>query len=245
MPDQHYISPRLAEIYDLDSGWSTDRDFYLELAGSGPGGAGQKILDLGCGTGLLCNAYAAKNHDVTGVDPSAAMLDVARRKPHGNDIEWVLCSAQTFRTDKRFDLIIMTGHAFQVLLEDADILQTFTTMKTHLAEGGVIVFESRNPQIDWAKQWDYEMTIDKPGVVESRRFITMKNDRMTFELRYQFADETLTSNSELRFSCREEIEHFLKLSDLYSENVFGDWDRSFFDAKQSLEMIFVVRAMVS
>ncbi|MBX3074382.1 class I SAM-dependent methyltransferase [Candidatus Obscuribacterales bacterium] len=76
------------------------------------------ILDLGCGTGLLCNAYAERGHHVTGADPSNAMLEVARKKPFGSAIEWIQASAQSFRSSKRFDLIIMTGHAFQVLLED-------------------------------------------------------------------------------------------------------------------------------
>src|SRR5271154_6288920 len=153
MPDNHYVNSKLAEIYDLDSGWSNDRDFYLSLAGP----QRQRILNLGCGTGLLCNAYAAENHDVTGVDPSPAMLAVGRRKPHGNEIEWVQSFAQTYQSDKLFDLIIMTGHPFQVLLEDVDVLATFSIMRKHMKPGCLAVFESRNPLIDWAKEWDYDM----------------------------------------------------------------------------------------
>jgi len=52
MPDLHYENLLLAEIYDLDSGWSIDREFYLSLAAGSP----KRILDLGCGTGLLCDA---------------------------------------------------------------------------------------------------------------------------------------------------------------------------------------------
>jgi SAM-dependent methyltransferase len=111
MLDPHYVNPKLVELYDLTCGWSADRDFYLSLAHP----SRQRILDLGCGTGLLCDAYAARNHDVTGVDPAASMLDVARRKPHGKDVEWVRSSAQTYRSEKRFDIIIMTGHAFSGL----------------------------------------------------------------------------------------------------------------------------------
>jgi 2-polyprenyl-3-methyl-5-hydroxy-6-metoxy-1,4-benzoquinol methylase len=68
--DAHYENPKLAEIYDDGNGWSIDRDFYLSLAGDRP----IRILDLGCGTGLICDAYAAKGHFVTGVDPAASML---------------------------------------------------------------------------------------------------------------------------------------------------------------------------
>ncbi len=241
MPDNHYMNARLAEIYDFDSGWSLDRDFYLSLALP----QRQSILDLGCGTGLLCNAYAALDHDVTGVDPSPAMLEVARRKPHANKIEWVESGAQTFQSEKLFDLIIMTGHAFQVLLEDVDVLQTFSTMRKQLKKNGTVVFESRNPLIDWKEIWDYDMPLELPvGIVhESRRFLKMEDDRMTFQLSYEFPDEKLMSESELRFLARNEIEDHLNDSALRIDKVLGDWDGKPFEEKSSQEMIFFVKAV--
>ena len=240
MPDTHYINPKLVEIYDLDSGWSLDRDFYLSLAGPKP----QTILDLGCGTGLLCNAYAANNHYVTGVDPSPAMLEAGRRKEHGNEIEWVQSAAQTFQSDKLFDLIIMTGHAFQVLLEDVDILETFATMRNHLNKGGIIAFESRNPSYKWEKEWNYDIVIELPTstVRESRRFLSMENTRLRFELCYDFPDETLMSASELRFSSKAQICEYLTGSGLRVDKLLGDWDSTPFDERSSQEMIFIVGA---
>lgn len=239
MPDNHYENPKLAAIYDLDSGWSVDRDFYLALASD----VQQKILDLGCGTGLLCDAYAAKGHDVTGVDPSAAMLDVARRKPHGATISWVQSFSQTFESDKTFDLIIMTGHAFQVLIEDEDIRATFNTIKKLLSADGSFVFESRNPSISWASQWDYDVELKLPdqAVRESRKFLEQNGERMSFELKYEFHDETLTSNSELRFSNHKVIEHLLSEAGLHVEKMLGDWSGGLFNESISEEMIFVVR----
>lgn len=239
MIDFHYQNPKLAAIYDLDSPWSVDRDFYLSLAGAKP----QNILDLGCGTGLLCDAYAEKGHDVTGADPSATMLAVARRKPHGKRIEWVQSDAQNFRSQKRFDLIIMTGHAFQTLMEDADVIAAFSTMRNHLKPDGLIVFESRNPAIDWAAQWNYDMAFETPDgtVRESRRFIAMRAGRMQFELRYQFPDEALVSQSALRFLSRQEIEAHLAASGLRPEKISGDWNDALFEEQTSHEMIFRAR----
>ncbi|HNB23941.1 MAG TPA: methyltransferase domain-containing protein [Candidatus Melainabacteria bacterium] len=239
MPDNHYENPKLAAIYDSDSGWSVDRDFYLALAGEPP----QKILDLGCGTGLLCDAYAALGHDVTGVDPAAAMLEVARSKPHGDKIQWIQSFAQTFNSDGSFDLIIMTGHAFQVLVEDAHIHDVFSVIRKHLKSDGRFVFESRNPFIDWASQWNYSMNLQLPGqtVRESRKFLSLKNGRMQFELKYEFPDETLLSTSELRFSNASEIENQLNSAGLKVHSLLGDWDGAAFNESISEEMIFVVK----
>jgi SAM-dependent methyltransferase len=239
LPDLHYEHPRLAAIYDLDSGWSKDRDFYLSLAGEGR----KRILDLGCGTGLLCDTYAALGHDVTGADPSAAMLDVARSKSHGGEIEWVQSSAQDFRSTKRFDLIIMTGHAFQVLLEEADLEASFAAMRDHLAPDGLIVFESRNPAIDWRARWhgsSGEFEIDGAVVRQSCEVLSANDDRIVFERIYSFPDEVLVSSSELRFRSRTEIETALLTSGLRIEKVCGDWDGGAFVHEFSDEMIFLV-----
>jgi SAM-dependent methyltransferase len=240
MLDPHYVNTKLAELYDLACGWSADRDFYLSLAGP----SRQRILDLGCGTGLLSEAYAARNHDVTGVDPAPAMLDVACRKPHGRDVEWVQSSAQTYRSNKRFDLIIMTGHAFQVLLSDDDVLAAFTTMRLRLSPDGFTAFESRNPAVDWKSRWDYDLDLEARGklVRTTRRFLAMKRDRLSFELRYEFPDETLVSPSVPGFLSRRDLEERLVASGLQLENLFGNWDAQPFDEDSSHEMIFIARA---
>ena len=239
MLDKHYENSKLVEIYDLDSPWSIDRDFYLCLAGMPP----QRILDLGCGTGLLTDAYAAKGHEVTGVDPSPAMLEMARRKSHGHQIEWVESFAQSYQSGTRFDLIVMTGHAFQALLDDPDIMATLGVMRRHLKQTGRVVFESRNPSLDWANRWNYEMVFEHRGEIVrlSRRFIKMENSRMTFELLYEFPDESIVSTSELRFLSRDEIEGRVIASGLHVDKLCGGWLFERFDEVSSPEMIFFLR----
>jgi SAM-dependent methyltransferase len=240
MPDLHYEEPSLAELYDLDSGWSIDRDFYLALAGNTP----KRVLDLGCGTGLLCNAYAARGHSVTGADPAKAMLDIARQKPNGARIEWVQTMAQDFRSRERFDLIIMTGHAFQVFLEDIDILAVLGTMRQHLAPGGLIVFESRNPGIDWPTRWnrDADLAVKGKTIRQSRRVLRMANKRISFDTQYELPGRTLVSSSELLFLSRAEIEDHLIASGLRAEAVYGGWLSEPFDEAVSEEIVFIVRA---
>lgn len=241
MIDEHYQNSRLAALYDLDSGWSQDREFYFRLAGEMP----MEILDLGCGTGLLCDAYASKGHKVTGVDPAAAMLDVARDKPHGKSIKWIQSTAQDYHeTDKSFDLIIMTGHAFQTLLTRRDMVACFATIRQHLRRGGKVVFESRNPQIDWASRWDYDMELatGEGPVKESRRLLSFQNGVMTFDLIYGFKNgESLTSKSTLRFFSRQEIESAFTTCELRLEKLLGDWSDGAFDPIASEEMVFVLR----
>lgn len=238
-PDLHYTEPRLARLYDQDCGWGPDSAFYLSLAATGP----TEILDLGCGTGILSHAYAALGHRVTAVDPAPAMLTVAREKPLAGRISWVGSPAQSFQSDRRFDLIVMTGHAFQVLLTDADIAATLRVMRDHLAPGGRIVFETRNPVIDWATRWNGATrlhTFEGQTVRQAHLVRSVSRERITFDTIYTFPDACLTSTSTLQFATHDHIVAHLVAAGLRVRSVFGDWNSGPFDLLTSDEMIFIV-----
>src|SRR5215469_1292393 len=88
--DMDYHDPQIAAIYELANPRAQDADFYLSLAGQ----QSCSVLDLGCGTGTLCCAFSERGHGVTGVDPAAAMLAVARSKPCAERVQWVESSGQ-------------------------------------------------------------------------------------------------------------------------------------------------------
>lgn len=142
-----YTDVALARFYDLDNGWTADRSFCLSLAR----GCGA-VLDLGCGTGDLAIRIAAETGaEVTGADPAGAMLDLARAKPGAGRVSWVAADARRLDLGRRFDLIVMTGHAYQVFLTEADRALCLDAIARHLAPGGRFVFDSRNPA---AREWE-------------------------------------------------------------------------------------------
>jgi len=239
MPDEHYINPKLAAIYDLDSGWGPDMDFYLALAVRPCMG----ILDLGCGTGLLCRAYAERGNQVTGVDPATAMLDVAKLRDQASNVDWVEATAESFSSNKRFDLITMTGHAFQVLLDDSSIEAALENIARHLKKHGRFVFETRNPAIDWHLRWNCQWQIEQAGLVitEHLRVLSHLDDRIRFETSYVFPDETLVSTSELRFLDLPALEQHIGAAGLAIERLQGDWNGRSFDAATSDEIIITAR----
>jgi len=125
-----------------------DSAFYMQLAD-----AHKSILDMGCGTGWLACRLAALGHTVTGADPATAVLDIARRRPEADAVTWIETRASDLSVDTRFDLIIMTGHAFQVFLDDDEALSALTTLRRHLAPDGRLAFETRNPSLRPWENW--------------------------------------------------------------------------------------------
>lgn len=110
MPCPAYTDPRLAACYDAANPPEAHYPYYLALAGDEP----KAILDMGCGTGRLAVALAEKGHRVTGADPSGGMMKVARGRPGAERVRWIDSDAASLALETRFDLIIMTGHVFQV-----------------------------------------------------------------------------------------------------------------------------------
>jgi SAM-dependent methyltransferase len=241
MIDNHYSDRRLAGLYDLENPWSSDTDFYLSLYSKQQ----MNILDLGCGTGLLACAFAEKGHSVTGVDPSMAMVDIARTREAGNKVQWMVSSAQAYVPEATFDLVVMTGHVFQVLLTDQDVLDVFRTIQQCLGTNGIFAFESRNPNIDWKKRFAggpktiYPSSGGEVNVYTDS--VEVNGDRISFTHHYHFSDGTLRSDSVLRFMEGDKIASLLAQSGLSVVALYGNWDCSAF-GPASLEMIFKVRS---
>jgi 2-polyprenyl-3-methyl-5-hydroxy-6-metoxy-1,4-benzoquinol methylase len=236
-----YRNAQIAEIYHVVNPWSEDLDFYLSLAAASP----CNVLDLGCGTGTLCSAFAQRGHRVTGVDPAAAMLAVARSKPHAEQIEWVESSAQTYRSQRRFDLIVMTGHAFQILLSDADALAALETVRNHLKPDGRVAFETRNPRHGWVEEWAARppllRTLRGQQFTETLKITSQEGEFVSFQTCYHFPHQTLTTSSILRFPSREHVEALTACSGLAVRQVFGDWGAGPFDTASSHEIIFIAQ----
>lgn len=237
MADAHYELPELAALYDLESGWSEDRDFYLKLAETQP----IRVLEVGAGTGMIARAMAQAGHRVTAVDPAAAMLEVGRQAPYGADITWLQGTAQDFAANDRFDLAFMTGHAFQVLLEDDDISRSLANIRRHLAPGGTFAFESRNPALPWETIFQGGRTLesaDGPVPVEWR-VLWRRGEIVRFDTHYHLADGDRISQSTLRFLPHHRLRVFLEEAGFVVQSVFGDWDKTPFDSATSREIIVV------
>lgn len=225
-----YSNPRLVTLYDVLNAWDVDREFYLTLPLRVP----IRILDAGCGTGLLASAYATAGHSVVGIDPARQMLDRARSRDGGNLVTWQLSTLQTFRTTEPFDLIVMTGHAFQCLITDEDIVDSFSAVADSLSDHGRFTFDTRNPEARGWDAWTPERS-RKAGVTPDgatfelfHRILEVRDETVLFETIYTIENqpEPLRSRSSLRFAPFAQIETLASQAGLAVDSVLGDWDRS-------------------
>ena len=241
---REFSAPRLAAVYEALGPDRRDTDFYLGLAAEL---AASSVIGIGCGTGLLACALARRGHQVTGVDPAAAMLAVARRRPDGDRVRWI--DGEASQLDKeRADLAVMTGHVAQVIADEESWQATLAAAHRALRPGVRIAFESRNPDARgwqaWTRraslrqaddgaggrfEWWYEVTEVPGGENWSAPRCTTAS--------LPSAEEIISPN-ELRFRARATLSRQLMAAGFAVEHVFGDWDRRP-AGPDTPEMIFV------
>lgn len=98
----------------------------------------QKVLDLGCGTGLSAVELKGDAKEIYGLDLSKKMLEEARKKNlyvktiHGDALEYLR------QTDEKFDLIV----AADVFVYMGNLDEVFQLMRKRLLPGGMVAFST-------------------------------------------------------------------------------------------------------
>ena len=226
--DSQFSEARLAELYNAFCPWDERGDlaFYLPRVM-----AAERVLDVGCGTGALLRRAREEGHRgrLCGLDPAAAMLDVARSRP---DVEWLLGDLTSVAFDQEFDLVVMTGHAFQVLLDDDEVRSALAAIRSALSDDGRFAFETRNPRTREWERWTPANAVEVMGttgvpVRMAHQVDAVDGDRVSFTTRFTSPswDRPELSHSTLRFLDVNALSRFLGDAGLTIEEQFGDWAR--------------------
>jgi SAM-dependent methyltransferase len=226
MTDRLYSDPDLVQFYDIENARGVDFDYCVRFAGDA-----RSVLDLGCGTGQLAAALA-DGRSVTGVDPASAMLDIARRRAGGDSVDWVETDARNVRLGRRFDLVLLTGHAFQVFLTPEDRKAVLGSIAAHLAPGGRFIFDTRNPAVQEWLEWTPERShrmLDHPGLGTIKAWNDVRRDAatgvVTYSTHYDIPGrrEVLSAESKIAFPAKDELAEVIDEAGLTAEKWLGSW----------------------
>lgn len=88
---------------------------------------GERILDLGCGTGQLTEKIAIAQASVLGIDSDPAMIAKARQNyPH---LQFAIADARDFQVDVQFDAVFSNAALHWILEPDAAIRCIYQALK--------------------------------------------------------------------------------------------------------------------
>ena len=244
MVDRLFSEPGLAGLYDQFCALEPrdDFSFYLPLVMSA-----EAVLDVGCGTGVLLHGAREAGHTgrLCGLDPADAMLDQARTR---SDIEWILGDLASVEWDREFDLVVMSGHAFQVFVDDDDLRASLAVIRSALTEDGRFAFETRNALVRAWERWTPDNAVEivtaaGAAVRMAHQVETpVDEDIVSFTITFTSPswDRPRASRSTLRFLDVDLLASFLSDAGLVIEEQFGDWDRQPLTAT-SPEIITIAR----
>lgn len=227
MIEHQFTEDRLAALYDrfYPPTCRDDFAFYLRLVMSA-----RAVLDVGCGTGALLRMARESGHAgrLCGLDPAEGMLNQARQQPN---IEWVHGDLSSVGWEREFDLVVMTGHAFQEFVEDDDIRIALATIRSALTADGRFAFETRNP-LDrawerWATDYTGEVNDATGAMVQCEYRVELPVAGSVVRSISTFTSlgwaHPEVSRGALRFLDAETLSGFLSDAGLVIEEQFGDW----------------------
>lgn len=101
------------------------------------------VLDLGCGTGKMTLELASRGYDMTGIDYSTDMLDVARDRAEeqGADVLWLCQDMREFELYGTVDLTVSCLDCINHLTRPSDVERTFKLVHNYLIPDGLFIFD--------------------------------------------------------------------------------------------------------
>ncbi len=120
----------------------------------------QRLLDLACGEGSFAIRMAKLSIEVTGLERSEAMLQIAREKAieEGVSIRWVSSEMQIARFDQEYDLVTCLFDSLNYLLQVKDLQATFKAAYQALKPGGYFIFDMNTLyglEVEWQRYGCY------------------------------------------------------------------------------------------
>ena len=99
-----------------------------------------QVLDLGCGTGKMARKLVREGYQVTAVDNSKDMLEIAASE-EDDHILYVLQDMVSLELPQQVDAAVSICDCMNYILEEEDLKEAFRRVREFLKEDGVFVFD--------------------------------------------------------------------------------------------------------
>lgn len=215
----------------------------------------QRILDVGCATGRHAMLFSSWGMQVSGADPSAEMIDIAKdnAKEAGRLIDFKVAGFEEIDEvfEPYFDVIMCIGNSLAHIMSSEALERAFRAANNLLIPGGILLIQIRNYQRAYEKNEKYMPLNTK--VADGKEYLyfrynELNQDTVNFNIvsfvKEQNGQWSYTVNSEeLRPWNLQEIREILDSSGLTVKNVYGDFKFSPFNQSESQDMIIFAEKM--
>ncbi len=239
----------LAPFYDkinADIDYSAWADFFDKIFNKECKVRPDLVLDLGCGTGKMTLELANRGYDMTGIDLSPEMLDIARESGEKaeKDILWLCQDMREFELYGTVDAAVSCLDCINHLTKPADVKKTLDLVHNYLVPDGIFVFDI-NGKYKFEEIYADRSYImeEEGGVCIWQNYYDEKNKLCDFYItlfeetddgKYERYDEEQCE----RMYTIQEMKKMLEKSNLEFLGAYSDFD--FTEATDKDERIYIV-----
>jgi SAM-dependent methyltransferase len=234
MTDPYAVDARFYDL--LHPGGREDVGLWLSFAGR----SGQPVLEAGCGTGRIALELARAGHDVTGIDPSAAMLARARERAEDDGVDVELLEGRVLDlvlAPDRYGLVLVPADVFLYCETGGEQAATLRALGECLHFNGVLALdlpgpalwldpaENGRPLLAFSGETPAGEQLDAWQVFEDDLAAQVRHLRVTYEV--TAADGSLRryhSAHRLRYVYPFELAYLLERAGLAHVDLYGDYD---------------------
>lgn len=162
-----------AHRYDLHTPpehYQHDHQLVIELACGR--GLPCRLLDVGCGTGVLLEKASAAGIDVTGIDAAPRMVEVATRRVPEQEVR--VERMQDLAEQERYELIVCLSWSIHYCANEAELRSVLRRMRDALLPSGELLLQvAHGPNMlgDWFEDEETGPTGVERDVVLRCRFL--------------------------------------------------------------------------
>jgi len=187
-----------------------------------------KLLEIGCGTGMLARRFIAHGYDYLGLDLFNEMLDIARSEVHSG--RFVQGDMRDLTFNQQFDAVLITGRSLAYIIENKGILDTLKGICQSLKDKGLLVFDVFEANRIFDNFNDFEQIIEHNNTKIKRvSKLTMNlSTGWTYDWNARYIIEKGGEVNEyddvttLRAFMKDEILLFLKLAGFKTRETFDE-----------------------
>ena len=199
------------------------------------------VLDMAAGYGRHAIVLSKKGFQVTAVDLSELLLNIARKSAESEnlDIEFVHSDIRQFNPGKKFDLIINLFTSIGYFKEDEENLHLLDKAYNLLEDNGYFVLDYMNK--NFVRNTLVPLSIDetKNGTITQNRFI--KGERIIKEIIIDKNGSQEKYYESVRMFSYHELADTLKKIGFHIIKTFGDFLGSPFELETSPRIIIISR----
>lgn len=261
-PDDPRLRPYDPELYDLTHrGNPGDVQFYVRACQSG-----QRVLELGCGSGRITRSLARAGCRVVGLDNHEGMLAEAQRMAEdlapaaAGRLTYTQGDMRSFELDGPFERILIPYNGLYCLLTDQDVAACLATVRRHLAPGGQLILDAYRvfaPDPDQGPEPEPEPELDEPiaALSDGQRTVEIfersdwdqATQRLDAWYRYRIQGPGGTSEQTYcipqRYLYPDQLDRLLGEAGLSVAETFGDFDHNPFDDYSETMVVVATRAL--